>query len=315
MLSHDRKAAELLRLLDAAAADSVLAQLAPSRAEQLRRSLNSGGDVPLSADRRLRILEEFERVFQLLLPSEGTPLRLHRPDDERDAAATDDAAATFVPTGRPLEDLGRLNVHQLAGALEPESPGAVALLLGELAAERTAEVLSVLADDRRDAVVRELSQGRTTPPALLERLAGAVLVRAVELPATPPDRTDRVQRLAAVLRAVPKPQRKRMLDAIREQDEATADAILEKLYVFEDILRLPDRTIQKLLAEVDSMLLSMALSGADETLQAKLMANLSKRARAALQEELQLRSSVPAKQIEESRAAIAKIVARVDQEE
>lgn len=308
--SH-RNAVELLRLLDAGAVDALLAQLPGPQAENLRQQL-SGPDRPSGSLRqRVQLLNEFERGLQLASSISPPSLRIHRPETGLRAEAEE----AFSPSGDPLEDLGRMNVHQVARAMEEESPRATAILLARLAPERSAELLSVLPDHQRDAVAREMSQEESAPQLVVERMAHAVVARAALLPAAPPSRTDRVERLAKVLRAVPKSQRRQMLDAIRAQDEATADAILEKLYVFEDLLKLNDRAIQQLLTEVDAMMLSTALSGASESLSQKVLANLSKRARAALQEEMELRSAPPAREVETARQAISRIVARIDQED
>jgi flagellar motor switch protein FliG len=256
------------------------------------------------------VLDEFQRGLQLAATPEREPtLSIHHP------AADDDAASAFTSTGDPFEDLKTLNIHQVAQALEAESPRAIAVLLSRLPAERSAEILSTLPDARRDATVREMNQDRSTPDALADRMAAAVVSRAAQLPASPPKRADRVERLAAVLRAVPKDQRRTMLTAIREQDEATADAILQKLYTFDDLRGLPDRRIQMLLTEVDLTLLATALAGTGADLADKIMNNLSRRARGSLQEEMQFRAEAPAKEVEAARNQIAAVIAKIDQEE
>ena len=308
--SH-RKAVELLRLLDAGAVDALLAQLPAPQAESLRQQLNGSDRTSGTARQRVQLLNEFGRGLQLAASVAPPALRIHRP--EQSPRAEQDAP--FNPSGDPLDDLARMNVHQVARAMEEESPRATAILLARLAPERSAELLSVLPDHQRDAVAREMSQEESAPLLVVERMAHAVVARAALLPAAPPSRTDRVERLAKVLRAVPKAQRRQMLDAIRAQDDATADAILEKLYVFEDLLKLSDRAVQQLLTEVDAMMLSTALSGASESLSQKVLANLSKRARSALQEEMELRTSPPAREVESARQAISRIIARIDQEE
>lgn len=312
MLPNYHKAIELLRLLDSGAVDALLAQLPPSQAEHLRQRVAVREEGAATLRQRIQILSEFERGLQLATAVAPPPtLRLHRPD----AARRQDPEPSFVPSGDPLEDLERMNVHQVARALEVESPRATAILLARLAPERSAELLSVLPDAQRDAVVREMSQDESAPLLVVEKMAHAVVARAALLPADPPNRADRVERLANVLRAVPKSQRRQMLDAIRAQDETTADAILEKLYTFDDLLRLTDRAVQQLLTEVDAGLLATALAGASEELTQKVLSNLSKRARAALQEELEFRAAPPAREVEGARQVIARIIARIDQEE
>jgi flagellar motor switch protein FliG len=310
-LPDQRKAVALLRLLDAGAAELVLSQLPPPQAQQLRQQLAGAAERPASVKQCVGLLGEFERGVQLLTAAVGP--RLHEPppdDDERP-----ERGRVFTPSGDPLEDLAQVNVNQLAGALEAESPRAAAVLLSQLSPERSAEVLSILPEAQRDAVVRGMSQEATLPPAIVEKMAQAAVMRAAALPAEPRDRTDRVERLAQVLRAVQKSQRKAMLEAIRVQDGATADAIQGKLYLFDDLVHLADRSVQQLLTEINTTQLATALAGADEKVAGKIMNNLSKRAKTALQEELQFRGSTPAREVQQAREEIAKVIARLDQEE
>lgn len=309
MLADPHKAVELLRLLDAGAVELLLAELKPQQAQQLRQQLLTRQEGSLSLRQRVGLLGEFERGVQLLSSAVGP--RLHVPTESE----SDPTTPTFTPSGEPLEDLARIGLHQLARALEAESSRAAALLLAQLPPERSAEVLSVLPEAQRDAVVRAMSQPMTVPPAVLQAMAQAALTRAADLPAEPRERIDRVDRLAKVLRAVPKAQRRAMLEAIRVQDHQTADAIQSRLYQFEDVVQLPDRAVQQLLVEVNTTQLALALSGAPQPVADKLLGNLSKRARSALQEELQFRSNPALREVQQARDEIAKVIARLDQEE
>jgi flagellar motor switch protein FliG len=315
MLTQERKVVELLRLLGGDASESVLSRLRPERASLLRKKLAESAE-PLSSHKQAQILDEFDCVFSLFKPGAGGP-RLHQPDDEDDRPAAKPRPAPskpFHPSGDPLHDLERINVHQVASALESEQPRTVAALLAELSPERTAEVLSLFPETSRHAVVRELSGATRAHHLLIQRMAQSMLSRAMTMPSQPPDRSDRVQRLASVLRAVDKPLRKKMFESIREQDSETAEGLLEKMYVFEDIDKLKDRQVQKLLTEVDSKMVSAALFGADATINDKVMSNLSRRAREALQEEMQFQTEVPPEEVQAARTQVARAIARMDQE-
>lgn len=315
MISQDRKVVELLRLLGDEVAESVLAELRPERASQLRKQIEGGTPAPLSARKRLQILEEFDRFFELLKPEAGG-LKLHRPQ-EHDAASPppeEKPRSRFVPSGDHLRDLERMNIHQVAGAMELEQPRNVAAILNQLAPERTAEILSLFSDAKRESVVKELSSATRAHPHLAQRMAQSLLTRAMTLPTEPLERIDRIQRLASVLRAVEKPLRRQMFEAIQEQDAETAEALLAKLYVFSDIAMLPDRQMQRLLGEIDSNTISSALFQADPAIRSKVLGNLSRRAREALEEEMQFQTDVPPNQVEAARLLVAKTLGQLDQE-
>jgi flagellar motor switch protein FliG len=315
MITQDRKVVELLRLLGDDLAESVLAKLRPERASQLRKQIESAPPAPLSAQRRLQILEEFDRFFELLKPEPGQ-LRVHRPEADEDASPTEPkrTGKRFVPSGDHLRDLERMNLHQVAGAMEQEQPRNVAAILNQLAPERTAEILSLFHDAKREGVVKELSAATRAHPQLVQRMAQSLVTRALTMPTEPLERIDRIQRLASVLRAVDKPLRRQMFEAIQEQDAETAEALLDKLYIFSDLAQLSDRQMQRLLGEVDSNTISIALFQADAAIRSKVLGNLSRRAREALEDEMQFQSDVPMNQVETARTLVARTIAKIDQD-
>ena len=322
MITQQHKAVVLLRLLGPGVQEQLQALLPPEQFNRLRERLSDNAALP-SARTQLQMLSEFEQILSAL-SLDRPSLRIHQPDDggpqsgpeyEAPLASNQQASPRFVPSGDPLVDLERINVHQVSAALMPEQPRGIAAVLSELSPERTAELLSLFDDDRREAVVRELSATSHTHPVLIDRMADAVLARAVTMPAEAPAAIDRLQRLAGVLRAVDRPLRRRMLDAIGEQDAETAAALLERLYEFTDLADLPDRTVQRVLTEVDAATISTALYEADEALREKVLGNLSRRARESLQEEMSFQSDLPQAVVDEARKNVAAAIARVDSDD
>ena len=106
-----------------------------------------------------------------------------------------------------------------------------------------------------------------------------------------------------------------MMQTLEENDPDTSAAVLDKLYVFEDIVTANGRLVQKLLTEVDGTTLATALAGGSEEVREKIFSNMSKRAQLSLREELEFQSNIPASQIEAAQNEIAKALARADQEE
>ncbi|MCA9052894.1 MAG: hypothetical protein KDA75_03610 [Planctomycetaceae bacterium] len=321
MTSHEHKAVALLRLLGADVQAALMSNLESAQAARLRERLSDGTSV-LPARKQLQLLEEFERLIAVAEPLRP-PLRLHRPGGDDPTGMESSSAAKprstvaerFAPSGDHLADLERINVFQVAAAFQAEQPRSIAAVLTQLSPERTAELLSLFDETRREAVVRELSATARTHPLLVERMAEAILACAVTMPPEAPAPTDRLQQLAAVLRAVERPLRRRMLEAIGEQDPATADALLERLYEFNDLAKLQDRQVQKLLTEVDTATISTALSGAEESLREKVLSNLSRRARESLLEEMSFQSEIPERLVAEARKGVASAIARMDTEE
>ncbi len=225
-------------------------------------------------------------------------------------------AATTAPalTGNPLEDLKQLSAHQIAQALASEQSRTSAILLSRLPASLAGEILNLLKGDYQKAVMKELTKQQVAPDVLVERIARATFQRAQQLSPEPPDTRTHSDRVAEVLRSVPKAGRKNMLAAIEEQDPELAKSLLTKIYRFEDIAALSKTMMQRVLGEIDSTNLTTALYGAPQDVTEAVFSNLSKRARQTIEEEMQFMSGVQESRILQARNSIAEIIARIDME-
>ncbi len=217
-------------------------------------------------------------------------------------------------TGDPLLDLQTLSSHQLSQALASEQSRTSAILLSNLPPRMAGDVLSRLKPEYQNAVMKELTKEQHAPAVLVERIARATFARALQLPADAPDIRDHADRVADVLRSVPKGVRRNMLAAIEEQDPELAKSLLTRIYRFDDIVGLGKTVIQRILGEVDSTSLTTALYGAPKEISDAIFVNLSKRARQTIEEEMQFMSNLAESRILQARMSIAEIIAKIDME-
>jgi len=224
------------------------------------------------------------------------------------------ASAPPVLTGIPLIDLQTLSVHQLALALSSEQPRTCAILLSNLPGKVAGDILSLLKADHQKLVMKELTKEQHAPEVLVDRIAKATLVRAQQLPADPPDTRDHADRVAELLRSVPKAGRREMLAVIEEQDPDLAKSLLTRIYRFDDIASLGKTVVQRVLGEIDSTNLTTALFGAPQEVTDAIFSNLSKRARQTIEEEMQFMSNMTESRVQQARDSIAEIIAKIDME-
>ena len=234
--------------------------------------------------------------------------------DAESAAGEEPASVAMKLTGDPLQDLSTLSVYQVAAALDTEQPRTVAILLSELSYQLTADVLSLLREEQQAAVVVELTRELEAPKVLVDRIARATFQRGLTLPADEPDRRDRLDRLSDVLRAVPKKLRRNMMTGIEEEDQSMSQALLKKLYRFEDLVSLDSRVVQQILGEVDGTTLTTAMFQAPTEVVDMILGNLSKRARQSIEEELSFQSHVPDARVAAARDSVTEVISRLDQE-
>lgn len=338
---------ELLKLLGDDTAEAVLAHLDPAQASTLRAGLAEDRSAEVDQDDQRELLSQFERFMEFAVLAggeDGISLgpALHAdsaasfpampPADAAGTAAIDRPAApgdqadsdgkngeeptdvAMKLTGDPLQDLNALSVYQVAAALDTEQPRTVAILLSEFSYQLTADVLSLLQPEHQAAVVVELTRELEAPRVLVDRIARATFQRGLTLPADEPDRRDRLDRLSDVLRAVPKKLRRNMMTGIEEEDQDMSQALLKKLYRFEDLVSLDSRVVQQVLGEVDGTTLTTAMFQAPTEVVDTILGNLSKRARQSIEEELAFQSHVPDSRVDAARDSVTEVIARLDQE-
>lgn len=234
--------------------------------------------------------------------------------DESSGIEADPKPGPPVLTGMPLLDLQTLSIHQIASALASEQPKTCAILLSNLPAKLAGDVLSLLKSEHQKLVMKEMTKEQHAPEVLIERIAKATFTRAQQLPADPPDTRNHADRVAEVLRSVPKAGRREMLAVIEEQDPDLAKALLTRIYRFDDIAGLGKTVVQRILGEIDSNNLTTALFGAPQEVTNAVYANLSKRARQTIEEEMQFMTNVTQAKIQQARDSIAEVIAKIDME-
>jgi flagellar motor switch protein FliG len=289
--------------------------LHPAQAEVIRRGLQDESARKLPQDQQNELLDNFERFFQFAIQNAPSGPQLFDPDTRSDQEKKEDEAKRRARmAGDPVAELEELSVYQIAGALETEQPRTVAILLSKFAPQLAAEVLALLLPDHRNNVVKEMARGMESPKLLVERIARATMQRGMTLPADPPDRRDRIDRLGELMREVPKAFRREMMAAIEEDDQELSQLITKKLYRFEDIVSLDGRLVQQILGEIDGTTLTTALFEVEPEILEAILGNLSRRARQTIEEELQFQTHVPASRVTAAREAVAEVIGKVDQQ-
>jgi flagellar motor switch protein FliG len=316
----EEKAALLLKSLSPEKAEGLLARLDASHRERLRVTMTRLEQEQKSQGVLDQVVRDFETVLRFT-PRDAVELSTRgdeKKPSRRDAPAAP-ATAGDKPSGDaaddPLAGLRGMSVDHLAAALQQEQPRTVALVLGRLEADRAGEVLKRLPSELRREVSPRLGQTVEVNPLLLPRIAQAIARKAQllsERPAKPSDDA-KYKRMADMLRQLDKEARAEMLTALEGHDAQTAARVREFLYQFEDLLNIEDRSIQKLLTEIDSKTLATAIKGAPEDLALRIFDNLSKRARETLTEEMEFLGSTPAAQVQQAQKVIIDAIQRLDQ--
>lgn len=321
----EHRVAVLLNLLGSELAEPILATLSSENGERVRQCLQAIKDSPPTDQEADEVVEDFERFFRLAHRYTKTLLRIApetsdgRTDLGKDADARNDEEESleeeFAMSEDPLADLSRMDAFRVAGALREESPRTISLVLSCVDADKAAEILRQLPAEMQGPIFLQFGKQPPASRGLIERIVRATVEKGCSLDRESLESrdVDTDQRMADMLRSMDKQLRSAMLETLEEQEPETAMRIKDLLYVFDDLSAVQDRSLQKLLAEVDTQTLATALYGADEKLINKIFGNLSRRARQSITEEMDLLGSLSEETVEGARNIIVEVLARLDQ--
>jgi len=214
----------------------------------------------------------------------------------------------------PFEFLRRADPRQVLSFIADEHPQTIALVLAYMTPDQAAMVMSGLSEDlQRDVAMRLAVMDRTSPEVVahvekqLERKLSSVL-QPSELSSV-----GGVQSLVDILNRSDRATERLILEGLENRDSELADEVRQRMFVFEDIAGLDDRSIQLVLRQVDSKELAVALKGVRQEVREAITRNMSERAGANLVEEIALLGAVRLKTVEEAQGAIVRVVRALEE--
>jgi len=220
-----------------------------------------------------------------------------------------------LTTVRGFSVLKKAEPKQLANFLQKEHPQTISLILSHLASDLAADVLDVFPEDlRADVAYRITTLGRVAP-SLVGEIENVVDEVAEEVINENSTSTGGARAMAAILNKVGVVQAKFLMNSIEQRDSQVASEVKRLMFMFEDIVFIDDRSVQRILREVDKKDLTLALKIADEKLKQKIFANMSERASEMVKEELQFMGPVRLRDVEAAQTRIIEVIRQLEENE
>ena len=218
----------------------------------------------------------------------------------------------------PFMSVRSADSQTIASILEGEHPQAAAVVLSELPAKKSSEVIGLLGEGiRLSAISRMTSANAVTTEAkariaeMVRRRLEAVVASSEEGGAVRPEQS--LRKVAVILRNLGKELRDGLLGAIRDKDGEAGKMVANLMIVWDDIPQVADRSLQEALRGIDAKKLAMALVKADEAIVQKIRSNISERAAATLDEEASLMSAPRKEDIEAAREEIVQVLREINE--
>ena len=206
-----------------------------------------------------------------------------------------------------MDALKWMDAQSVAMILKHEHPQIVAIVLSSLDSEHAAEVVKYFPEDDVPEIMIRVAQLDAIHPAALAELDELLQKQIVDIAPTPPSRVVGPQLAADIIGYFDSNVEAEVLDRLTEEDEDMGNHVRDLMFIFDNLLSVTDRDMQRLLQEVGQEKLVIALKGASEDMRDKITSNMSSRARDMLLEDLELMGPVKLSEVEDVQKEILQI--------
>jgi len=214
--------------------------------------------------------------------------------------------------GNPLELVKKTEPGQLLEFIREEHPQTIALILVYIAPEQAGIVLSQLEPELQADVAMRIAILQKTAPEVLEQL-DELLGRRLLVTGADFTKAGGVQSLASLMGFVDRETEKNILDGLTKRDPEIAEEVKNLLFVFEDIINLDDRAIQRILKEVEAKDLALALKTANDELLQRVYKNMSTRAASTLKEDIEVLGPTRMREVGKAQQSIVDVIRTLEE--
>lgn len=213
---------------------------------------------------------------------------------------------------RPFEFVRKTDASQLLNFIQDEHPQTIALILSYLSSGQASQIISALTPDKQTDVARRIAQMDRTSPDVIKEVERVLEQKLTSLVNQDYTIVGGVDSIVEILNTVDRGTEKHIMETLEIEEPELADEIRKKMFVFEDILSLDDKSIQRVLREVDNNELAIALKGSNEEVQSVIFNNLSKRLATMIKEDMDFMGPVRLKDVEEAQQKIVNIIRKLE---
>ena len=305
-LTGPLKAAILIRSLGQTIGDKILGSLTDREREVVNLHLNQMG--PISS----QIIESVAKEFTDIASVRTQTAQLAYGSDRDPSSKTDKHDGGLTGDSEGLEAILSLNPDEIAEMIKDEHPQTIAIILIHLKTPVASDVISNLPDEIKTDVSVRVATLEKVNVDMVEEVNDVFKEILKNKKSQVANISGGVDRLAEILNQTDEISSELILNEIEENDAEMAAQIKQKMFVFEDLVLVDDRGFQKLLRKVETVELAIALKAASEEVKEKVFKNMSERAGAMLQEEIDDLGPVRMKEVADAQQTITNIIQEME---
>lgn len=214
---------------------------------------------------------------------------------------------------RPFDFMRKTEPAQLLNFIQSEHPQTIALILAYLEPEKSSTILSALPPDRQAEVAKRIAIMDTTSPEVIKEVERVLERKLSSIVPQELTAAGGIKSVVEIINRVDRGTEKTIMEALEVQDPELAEEIKKLMFVFEDIVMIDDRSVQRVLREVESQDLALALKGSSNEVSQKIFNNMSTRASDMLKEDIEFMGPVRLRDVEEAQQRIVNIIRRLEE--
>ena len=214
---------------------------------------------------------------------------------------------------RPFEFMRKSNVKNLISFLQHERPQTIALVLSYADSDQASMVISELPKEKRIRVVEAIARMESASPEAIKIVEDSLRKRFEGMVTADVTAVGGIDYIADVMNHMDRANEKYIFDELGKTDEELAETIRKKMFVFEDIVSMDNRSIQRFIRECDVKDIVYALKGSDEKIKELIFSNVSSRMAESIQSDLEITVNVRLRDVEEAQQRIVGVIRRLEE--
>ncbi len=215
---------------------------------------------------------------------------------------------------RPFEFIRRADPNQLFNYIENEHPQTIALILSYLRPNQAAHIIANLPNEKQAEVARRIAIMDRTSPDIIKEIEKVLETKFSGILSQDFTTAGGIQSVVDILNSVDRGTEKHIMEQLDRMDIELSEEIRKRMFIFEDIITLDNRSIQRVIREIDNSQWAVALKGASEEVKEVVFSNMSKRLVEMIKEDIEFMGPVRLRDIEEAQQNIVNVIRKLEED-
>lgn len=213
---------------------------------------------------------------------------------------------------RPFDFARKADSAQLLNFIQNEHPQTIALIMAYLRPQQAASILSSLPEEKQAEVATRIALMDSTSPEIIKEVERVLENKLSSMVTSDFTTAGGIEAIVEILLSVDRGTEKNIMESLEMRDGELADEIKKRMFVFEDIVTLDNRSVQRFLREVDNSDLALALKSSSEEVSRTIFSNMSKRLQDMLKEDMEFMGPVRLRDVEDAQQRIVNVIRRLE---